>query len=350
MTSLWQEGRLGPMTVRNRTVRSATNEHLARRDGQITPAWSQAQIDLARNEVGLVISGHFCVDPDQRADEGQPVLDGRTDAALLRATAREIHRWGGRFAIQLSHSGGKAMEGVNGRPAKGPADFTLPELDQLVDRFVSAARLCRNCGVDGVQIHTAHGYLLSSFLNPQENHRTDQYGGSLDCRFRLVRRILEGVRTACGPDFALLVKADCNGCGDLPGLLRLYQACGVDGIEISGVDFNRRAGERQPFYLQELLAARAGIDTPLILVGGIFSLQSAQAVLDAGIDFAAFSRALICQSDFVARLHRGEAEESGCRACNGCYQIYRRRPVRCVLHQMPVSQLQQVFHPAEGRD
>ena len=113
---LWQPGRLGPVELRNRTIRSATNEHLSQPDGQLTQAWAETLAELARNEVGLVITGHLCVDRTQRADEGQPVLDSQTDQALLAQAAVEIHRAGGRIAAQLSHSGKKAMEAVNGRP------------------------------------------------------------------------------------------------------------------------------------------------------------------------------------------------------------------------------------------
>ena len=340
---LWQAGRLGPVELRNRTIRSATNEHLSQPDGQLTQVWAETLAELARNEVGLVITGHLCVDRTQRADEGQPVLDGQTDRALLAQAAEEVHRAGGRIAAQLSHSGKKAMEAVNGRPAKAPEDFSPEELDRLAEQFRLGVQLCREAGFDAVQIHTAHGYLLSNFLNPEENLRTDQYGGSLENRFRLVGRILQAAREACGPEMALLVKADCNGCGDLHRLLELYQEAGADGVELSGVDFAARAGEKSPFYLQEALRAMDGIQIPLSLVGGIFDLETAEAVLEQGFTFVSFSRALICQPDFIARMKRGEQTKSACLACNGCYQIYRRRPVRCVQHKDSIPQLEKVF-------
>ena len=340
---LWQPGRLGPVELRNRTIRSATNEHLSQPDGQLTQAWAETLAELARNEVGLVITGHLCVDRTQRADEGQPVLDGQTDRALLAQAAEEVHRAGGRIAAQLSHSGKKAMEAVNGRPAKAPEDFSPEELDRLAEQFRLGVQLCREAGFDAVQIHTSHGYLLSNFLNPEENLRTDQYGGRLENRFRLVGRILQAAREACGPEMALLVKADCNGCGDLHRLLELYQEADVDGVELSGVDFAARAGEKSPFYLQEALRAMDGIQVPLSLVGGIFDLETAEAVLEQGFTFVSFSRALICQPDFIARMKRGEQTKSACLACNGCYQIYRRRPVRCVQHKDPIPQLEKVF-------
>ena len=188
---LWQPGRLGPVELRNRTIRSATNEHLSQPDGQLTQVWAETLAELARNEVGLIITGHLCVDRTQRADEGQPVLDSQTDRTLLAQAAEEVHRAGGRIAAQLSHSGKKAMEAVNGRPAKAPEDFSPEELDRLVEQFRLGGQLCREAGFAAVQIHTAHGYLLSNFLNPEENLRTDQYGGRLENRFRLVGRILQ---------------------------------------------------------------------------------------------------------------------------------------------------------------
>lgn len=343
MYDLWEHAQLGPLTLRNRTVRSATNEHLSEPDGQFTHIWADTLIELAQNQVGLVITGHVCVDRDQRADEGQPVLDSRSGLDLLRRAAEGVHLCGSRLVMQLSHSGPKALPQVNGRPAKAPEDFSPLELDRLVLQFVQAAQLCLQAGLDGVQIHCAHGYLLSSFLNPQGNRRTDQYGGSLENRFRLPARILREIRAACGPRFVLLVKIDANGSGDLHRLLELLRETGVDGAEISGVDFNTRPGCKKPFYLEEAAAAQASTALPLILVGGIFSRTDAEQVLAAGIPFVSFSRALICQPDFVARLRSGELDESACLACNGCYSIYRRRPVRCVQHSAPIPQLEKVF-------
>ena len=229
----------------------------------MTPLWADTLIELVKNEVGLVITGHFCVDKMQRADAGWPVLDETTDESLLRRACDGVHRYGGKLFFQLSHSGIKGVGSVNGAPPKHPEDFTLEELDRLVEQFAFAAKKCKDCGADGVQVHNAHGYLLSNFLNPEENLRTDEYGGSLENRFRLIERILRAVREACGADFPMIVKADSNGCGDLPALLRLYERCGVDGVEVSGIDFNRRARQKTPFYLDALKAAREGISIPL---------------------------------------------------------------------------------------
>lgn len=342
---LFEPARLGPLQLKNRTIRSATNEHVSEPDGQPTLEWVRILTELAEHEVGLIITGHMTVDRTQRAAEGQIVLDRRTDRRLLVQAADQVHRAGGRLLAQISHSGQKGLERINGRPPKGPDCFSQEELDRLVEQFVEGARICQEAGLDGVQIHNAHGYLLSSFLNPRENSRTDAYGGSLDNRFRLPGRILTAVRAACGPDFAILVKADVNGCGDLHGLLERYQRAGADGAELSGVDFSARPGEKEPFYLREALAAREGISLPLIPVGGVFSRAAAERVLEAGFPFVSFCRSLICQPDFIARMKAGAQEESRCAACNGCYQVYRRRPVRCVRHSAPIAQLERVYGP-----
>ena len=297
--SLFETAELGPLISKNRTVRSATNEHLSDPSGQITPAWVDSLEALARGGVGIIITGHLSVDRDQRADEGQAVLDQETDPALLSLAAQRVHQHGALLIAQISHSGGKARPGVNG---------------------------------------------LASFLSLRWNHREDAYGGSLENRFRLIRRVLLAVRDACGPRFALLVKVDNDSCDDLPALLRLFQSAGVDGIELSGLDMARRDGQKTPFFLDRLLAAWEGLTVPIFPVGGVFSRAAAEKVLAAGAPFVSLSRALSCQPDFVERMEKGQTE-SPCLACNHCYNVYRQRPVRCVLHTEVIPQLEAVFGP-----
>ena len=124
----------------------ATNGHLSDEKGQVTPLWADTLIELVKNEVGLVITGHFCVDKMQRADAGQPVLDETTDESLLRRACDGVHRYGGKLFFQLSHSGIKGVESVNGAPPKHPEDFTREELDRLVEQFAFAAKKCKEGG------------------------------------------------------------------------------------------------------------------------------------------------------------------------------------------------------------
>lgn len=222
MDLLFTPAKLGTCELKNRIVRSATNGHLPDEKGQVTPLWADTLIELAKNEVGLVITGHFCVDKAQRADAGQPVLDETTDESLLRRACDGVHRYGGKLFFQLSHSGIKGVESVNGAPPKHPEDFTREELDRLVEQFAFAAKKCKESGANGVQV--------------------------------------------------------------------------------SGIDFNRRAGQKTPFYLD----------------------------------------ALICEPDFAAKLKSGAQDGSKCLACNGCYTIYRKRFVRCVQHQDEIEQFKTI--------
>lgn len=222
MDLLFTPAKLVTCELKNRIVRSATNGHLSDEKGQVTPLWADTLIELAKNEVGLVITGHFCVDKMQRADAGQPVLDETTDESLLRRACDGVHRYGGKLFFQLSHSGIKGVESVNGAPPKHPEDFTREELDRLVEQFAFAAKKCKESGADGVQV--------------------------------------------------------------------------------SGIDFNRRAGQKTPFYLD----------------------------------------ALICEPDFAAKLKSGAQDGSKCLACNGCYTIYRKRFVRCVQHQDEIEQFKTI--------
>ena len=177
---LWRPGRIGPMELKNRVIRSATNEHLSQPDGQLTTAWMDTLVELAENEVGLVITGHMSVDRQQRSDQGQTVLDEQTDLGLLYETARRVHQAGGRIVAQLNHGGKKAPENVNGHPPKLPADFSLEELDQIVGKYRYAAMLCRRnrifCAV------TAYNAAVSQVLYENQQKRGKALTGNSDKR------------------------------------------------------------------------------------------------------------------------------------------------------------------------
>lgn len=339
---LWEPAYIGNMRMRNRTVRSATNEHLASCDGQITEALAACYEELAAHEVGLIITGHYAVDALARVDAGQPVLDDNTDRELLKQAVERVHAKGGRLVIQLSHGGLKAPEQLNGRPPRGPMEMEEEERGRLFERYRRAACLAREAGFDGVQVHMAHGYLLSSFLNPQENLRTDTYGGSVENRFRFPGEVLSVVRGEWGKDAPILVKMNCNGVEDLHQVLKLCHQKGASAAEISGLDFASRKVDGGAFYLNEALAAKEDTCIPLILVGGIISEEVARKVLNQGIPFVSFSRSLICEPDFIERMKK-EGQKSRCLHCNRCFQVYRESFRRCVLHQGEILQLRENF-------
>ena len=146
MDLLFTPVKLGTCELKNRIVRSATNGHLSDEKGQVTPLWADTLIELVKNEVGLVITGHFCVDKMQRADAGQPVPDETTDECLLRGAGDSVHRYGGKLFCQPRRSGIHGVE--SGSP---PAAFTREELDRLVEQFAFAAKKCKESDARGMR-------------------------------------------------------------------------------------------------------------------------------------------------------------------------------------------------------
>ena len=342
MDSLWEPALLGPLQLRNRTVRSATNEHLAEGDGQVSEALIACYEELAKHGVGLVITGHFSVAAEARTDLGQPLIYEATDRELLRRAVGGVHRQGGKIVMQISHGGRKTSEAVSGYPPREPDSLSEEELWVIRRQFVRAAQLAGETGFDGVQVHGAHGYLLSDFHNPKENRRSDSYGGDLANRFRLTGEILRGIRKEMGPDFALLLKVNGNDGSDFPALLQLAEEAGADAVEISGLDFTaRKTRNGEPYYLREWQTGVQAVAIPLILVGGLHEETAVRKAVEAGVPFLSFCRPLICQPDFLERLQRGE--EGKCTSCNQCFKIYTNAFRRCAQHREENPQLRKTY-------
>jgi 2,4-dienoyl-CoA reductase-like NADH-dependent reductase (Old Yellow Enzyme family) len=353
---------INSLTLPNRFVRSATWEGLAAGDGSATPELIARMVELAQGEVGLIISGHAYVSPEGKAGLGQ--LGAYSDALLpgLAAMARAVRAAGGRMALQLAHAGAQADTGLSGLPAAGPSDLSgegqppcraldMDGIKKLVAAFARAAALARRAGFDAVQIHSAHGYLLNQFLSPAWNRRTDAYGGPLEQRARLLLQVAAAVRAAVGPDFPVLAKL--NSEDFVPGGLTpdeavaaavLLERAGVDAVEFSGGC--RPAGEarmparkgllkgpQQEVYYREaarLYKARVGI--PLLLVGGIRSLEVAEELLTEGLaDCIALCRPLICEPALVKRWRAGDRRRAECVSDNACYAPgFAGEGIRCV--------------------
>ena len=323
------------LTLKNRLAKAAMTEGLADPQGRPTDAHERLYGAWADGGLGLAVTGNVMVDPDHLERPGNVVLSGTPDAETrrrLEAWARAATRQGGHLWMQLSHSGRQTQKKVNPRP-KAPSavalglpggQFTTPEpltdaeIEALIQRFADAAATAQETGFTGVQIHAAHGYLLSQFLSPRVNQRTDQWGGSLENRARLLRWIVAAVRARCGPRFALSVKlnsADFQRGGfsadDSLQVARWLAADGIDLLEVSGGTYEQPkmlqlAGieaeeppkrqstkEREAFFLDVAAHMRAQLDMPLMVTGGFRSaIGMAQALSDDGIDLIGLGRPL----------------------------------------------------------
>ena len=303
MSKLFESSNINGLNLPNRFVRSATWEGMAGHYGAVTPALVNLMARLAEGGVGLIISGHTYINPEGQAGPRQ--LGVYQDALIsgLREMTRAVHDQGGRIVMQLAHAGGFAPSKLTGQTPLAPSalevfskapprEMTVEEIQETAEAFGRAARRAREAGFDGVQIHAAHGYLLSQFLSPFFNKRGDAFGGPLENRYRALGQAVKQVREAVGTAFPLLVKLNS---GDfLEGGLSLEDATeaaqrlqedGVDAIEVSGGTFKSgklspsRSGltseEKEAYFTEGALAIRRKVTIPLLLVGGIRSFAVA---------------------------------------------------------------------------
>lgn len=352
--SLFAPVTINRLVLPNRFVRSATHEGLCGEDGLYTPALTEKLAELARGGIGLIISGHAFVSPGGRAGRNQAAA-GRDECVVPWEHALEqIHAAGGRIALQLAHAGGLAADAET---AAGPSPFaagtkrppcrelTLSSIAELVDLFTSAAVRAHEAGFDAVEIHAAHGYLLSQFLSPVYNKRTDRYGGELANRARLLYEIVSSIRNAVGGDFPILVKINSDDFADggftaaeCGSVCEELQERGVDAIELSGgipasrpgFGSLRNAGE-PPYYREIARKIRNRIDIPVILVGGFTRFETCNAALHDGCaDLIALSRPLIREPGLIERWRSGDLRPAACVRCNGCFRpILVGRGFRC---------------------
>ena len=372
LPALFETTTLGTLTLKNRFVRSATWEGMAADDGSCPPALIDAIAELAKGEVGLIISSHAIVSAEGRSSGWQvAVYDDRFIDGLARM-ARAAHDHGSKILLQLGHAGIRTPTALTGQDALGPSmpvnpcdgpvrAMTLDEIERTIQAFVDAAHRARSAGYDGVQVHVAHGYLLSQFVSPHYNRRTDQYGGTTENRARIVLQILERIRGSLGEDFHLQVKLNSedfidNGLTvtEMLRLADLFAQTGIDAIEMSGGvtdphgdEFPVREGlpqgdEDEVYYREAARRFKEQIDVPLILVGGIRSYEVAKELVDEQVaDYIALCRPLMCEPHLIARWKSGDTRKSLCDSCVECLPRIRRGEGLCcvvtkVVHGKPV--------------
>ncbi|MHC1735388.1 MAG: HisA/HisF-related TIM barrel protein [Erysipelotrichaceae bacterium] len=350
MTNAFSPVTLGHLTLKNRFVRSATHEYFGEADGSLGDRQFEIIKELARNEVGLIISAHACVTKWGRSSPEQNRINEDRFIEGFARLAEIVHAHGGKFVTQISHAGGKAPSMANeGRIGRSPSGlpmkdgtstlaFTLDEINEVKEDFIRAAVRMKSAGVDGVQIHGAHGYMLSEFVNFVENKRTDDYGGNAENRVRLIREILEGIKEACGKEFPVLLKINSNTTEDneryveeLIEMLRLLQDSGLDAVELSGTGFSNLKDVPTPFFLEAATKIRRSVDLPIILVGGTRRIEDVERALEAGIEAVSMSRPFISDPDLVAKFKRREAAR--CIHCNKCFILPKTTGKRCIFEK-----------------
>jgi 2,4-dienoyl-CoA reductase-like NADH-dependent reductase (Old Yellow Enzyme family) len=344
----------GRLRLRNRFMRSATAERLCRADGTPGPELAEVARRLAAGGVGLVVMGHTFVRPDGKASVGMSGLWRDDQIPAFAAVAAAAHEHGAAVALQLNHGGRQASPHLTGSELVAPSAVPLEpgspvpralsegEIWQLIDAYAQAARRARDAGFDAVQLHAAHGYLISQFLSPHANRRTDAWGGTVEKRARFLWEVARAVRALVGNDYPVLIKL---GLADfIPGGLTLEEGLQVVGLassmdldllEISGgagpgnTRSNINKEEQEAYFLPWALAARQRTALPIALVGGIRSLKVMCRVVQSGaVDVISMSRPFIREPGLVQAIASGAQDRARCISCSLC-STRADVPTRC---------------------
>ena len=350
MSKLFETTTIGSLTLNNRFVRSATWEGMAAENGACTQKLIDLMVKLARGGVGLIITGHAYVSPEGQAGPAQLGIYRDDFVNDLKEMSGNVHAAGGRIVMQLAHAGCHANSELSGREPLGPSvmenekgpfcrEMSREEIQRTIAAFGQAALRAKTAGFDGVQVHAAHGYLLSQFLSPFYNKRSDNYGGSLENRTRVVVEVLREVRTKVGFDYPVLIKLNSEDFVDggvtvdeMLQIARMLEKEGIDAVELSGgtmysgkyVAVRRgklKTEEDEVYYQEAARRFKAQLKLPLILVGGIRSFAVAERLVNNGLaDYISIARPLIREPDLVNRWKSGDTGRATCQSDNLCFK------------------------------
>ena len=382
--------------MRNRVIRSAAFENMAYGNSPSQDLYNY-HTAVARGGVGMTTLAYASVNRSGLSFDGQLWIREEIVPELRRITDA-VHEAGAKCSIQLGHCGNMTHRSTCGcMPVGASGGFNLysptfvrglriHEIDALVEDFGNAVNLARKAGFDCVEIHAGHGYLISQFLSPYTNHRLDEYGGSLDNRMRLMRRVLTRVMEAAGDDMGVIVKMNMHD-GFRRGMqedecmevAREIERLGVHAIVLSAGFVSKAPMEvmrgamplrtmthymnpwkfwwlralvrvfgrimiptvpySEGYFLEDAKKFRAAVSLPLIYVGGLVSLGKMEEVLAAGFDGLQVARALIRDTDFVNKLRSGEITCSECGHSNYCIGRMYTLEMKCnrCVNNLPSS-------------
>ena len=325
------------VTIKNRIFKSAMSEIMGDHRHCPTPALNRLYERWANGGTGLLVTGNVMVDRRALGEPKNVVLDSDGDLSRFSAWAEcgkknNTHIW-----MQLNHPGRQSPSFLSPEPVapsaipytselkhafNKPRALSQDDILGIIEKFARSASLAKQAGFTGVQIHGAHGYLVSQFLSPLFNQRDDEWGGSLENRMRFLLEIIKAVRQAVGPDFPVGVKlnsSDFSNKGftedDALEVVKVISSLGVDLIEISGGTYERptmmgggkKTGEARPFFIDFAEKAVAGVSTPIVLTGGFRTASSMNDAMNhAGIAMVGIARPLVVDPEMSRKILSGQ--------------------------------------------
>ncbi len=346
MKSMFDQTTFSGINLKNRVIRSATYDKLADEHGHMTKELFGVYEKLAQGGVGTIITGGAAVTahllPHQMGIYEDTFIDEYKNLTKI------VHNCHANIILQIVDLGSQTRVNTNQLVIGGPSsiedlaykttpkEMTKKEILLVQDAFAAAALRAKKAGFDGVQLLAAHGYLLSKFLTPYYNRRTDEYGGTIENRARIILETYKAMREKVGPEYPILIKINCEDFMDQGMTLeeckyvcKMLARLGINAIEITGGSPSSRINEgaariiktEQESYFKSYAAEIAQeINVPVILVGGNRDFDLLTKILDqTSIEYIALCRPLICESSLVNRWQSGNVKRSKCVSCNKCF-------------------------------
>lgn len=397
MNSVFGDAEIAGVTLKNRIIRSATHEGMADKNGCPTEIMMKKYELLAMGEVGAIITGYAGVQQNGKSPmHNMLMIDSDSQVEPFRELTRRVHEYSTPVFLQIAHCGRQTRSKVTGFPPVAPSPIrdkiyneevphalSEDEIRELIDKFALAVERAKKAGFDGVQIHAAHGYLLSSFLSPHMNKRNDRWGGTTENRFRIVGEIIRQARARVG-EYPILAKINAyekskDGIRTEEAVIisRYLEMEGCDGIEVScgiaeegfvttrgdfpfemiscnnfkmekipkllhplvGLVIKRTMISPEPRFLYNLLHAeeiKKHVSIPIIVVGGIRKLEDIKNIIEQEhCDFVSMSRPFIIEPNLVKKFKEGRQSESKCINCNYCLIGSETHTLKCYYRRMP---------------
>ncbi|MFX0209414.1 MAG: NADH:flavin oxidoreductase [Candidatus Hodarchaeota archaeon] len=330
--TLFDTGFINSLKLRNRFIRSATAEFVANKDGTVTNEYFRIYSKLAKSKIGLIIQGHVYILDEGKAHDGMAGISHDYHLSGLKRITQLVHETdtGNVIAAQLNHGGAYSVstKAPSPREDREVQVMTEEDIENIIMGFREAAKRAKEAGYDAIQIHSAHGYLISQFLSNNTNKRTDSWGGSLEARAQLLLSVYNAIRSVVGSDFPIFIKI--NGADEPREGFTVEESSkvvgwlveeGINAVEISGMQSIRKFKIKDEAYFSSnarIISKHLG-DVPLSVVGGIRTLITMKKLHKEFSDFISMCRPFIREPDLVQKLREGK-DKVDCISCDRCYE------------------------------
>ena len=333
--------------MKNRIIRAATGDHDTNYGHYSDKDFARYEA-LAKGGVGTIITGYaYVADYPMAEPSGMLGIDSDDYIKEYQKLTEMVHSHGSNLILQIAHVGGATLAPgdhpiiapsavENPRNHQIPQKMSKEDILRVEDAFAAAALRAKKAGFDGIEVHGGHGFLISQFLTPHYNRRTDEYGGSDEKRARFAAEVCQKIRDAVGQNFPIFFKLNCFDGKDITdGITRegLLAACqmlkksGVSLIEISGAWME--CHQKTPYFLDDTAYIAEHVSIPVSLVGGVRDMDTIQTVFsDTNIQYVSMSRPLIMNPNLPNDWKNGISRKSDCRSCNACA---KPDSLRCVF-------------------